>query len=93
MGIDHTKLTYRFQGRDFRLTDVHGEVVKKILASSVASAARRFALAWTRQRAWLVLSRSARRERALRSYPSLPRRLAAGASGDGDQALAARLWQ
>jgi hypothetical protein len=32
MGIDHTKLTYRFQGRDFRLTDVHGEVVKKILA-------------------------------------------------------------
>ena len=32
MGIDHTKLTYRFQGRDFRLTDVHGEVVTKILA-------------------------------------------------------------
>jgi hypothetical protein len=32
MGIDHTKLTYRFQGRDFRLTDVHGNVVKKILA-------------------------------------------------------------
>jgi hypothetical protein len=32
MGIDHTRLTYRFQGRDFRLTDVHGEVVKKILA-------------------------------------------------------------
>ncbi len=31
-GIDHTKLTYRFQGRDFRLTDVHGEVVKKMLA-------------------------------------------------------------
>ena len=31
-GIDHTKLTYRFQGRDFRLTDVHGEVVKPILA-------------------------------------------------------------
>ena len=30
LGIDHTKLTYRFQGRDFRLTDVHGEVVKKI---------------------------------------------------------------
>ena len=26
------KLTYRFQGRDFRLTDVHGEVVKKLLA-------------------------------------------------------------
>jgi hypothetical protein len=32
LGIDHTKLTYRFQGRDFRLTDVHGDVVKKILA-------------------------------------------------------------
>ena len=32
MGIDHTRLTYRFQGRDFRLTDVHGEVVKKLLA-------------------------------------------------------------
>lgn len=31
-GLDHTKLTYRFQGRDFRLTDVHGEVVKEILA-------------------------------------------------------------
>ncbi|MFN7137944.1 MAG: DUF1501 domain-containing protein [Limisphaerales bacterium] len=30
-GIDHKKLTYRFQGRDFRLTDVHGEVVKAIL--------------------------------------------------------------
>ncbi len=27
LGFDHTKLTYRFQGRDFRLTDVHGEVV------------------------------------------------------------------
>ena len=32
LGFDHTKLTYRFQGRDFRLTDVHGEVVHKILA-------------------------------------------------------------
>ncbi|HET7697636.1 MAG TPA: DUF1501 domain-containing protein [Vicinamibacterales bacterium] len=32
MGIDHTRLTYRFQGRDFRLTDVHGEVAKKLLA-------------------------------------------------------------
>ena len=32
LGIDHTKLTYRFQGRDFRLTDVHGTVVDKILA-------------------------------------------------------------
>ena len=32
MGIDHTRLTYRFQGRDFRLTDVEGEVAKKLLA-------------------------------------------------------------
>jgi len=32
LGFDHTKLTYRFQGRDFRLTDVHGEVVQKLLA-------------------------------------------------------------
>jgi hypothetical protein len=32
MGLDHTKLTYRFQGRDFRLTDVHGNIVDKILA-------------------------------------------------------------
>jgi hypothetical protein len=32
LGFDHTKLTYRFQGRDFRLTDVHGNVVKKLLA-------------------------------------------------------------
>jgi hypothetical protein len=31
-GIDHTRLTYRFQGRDFRLTDVSGHVVKEILA-------------------------------------------------------------
>lgn len=30
-GVDHKKLTYRFQGRDFRLTDVHGRVVKEIL--------------------------------------------------------------
>ncbi len=32
LGFDHTELTYRFQGRDFRLTDVAGEVVKKLLA-------------------------------------------------------------
>ncbi len=31
LGIDHTRLTYRFQGRQYRLTDVHGEVVKAIL--------------------------------------------------------------
>ena len=32
LGLDHERLTYRFQGRDFRLTDVHGRVVKDILA-------------------------------------------------------------
>jgi hypothetical protein len=32
LGIDHLRLTYRFQGRDFRLTDVHGNVVQDILA-------------------------------------------------------------
>jgi hypothetical protein len=32
LGIDHTRLTYRHQGRDFRLTDIHGELVKGILA-------------------------------------------------------------
>jgi hypothetical protein len=32
LGIDHTKLTYQFQGRDFRLTDVRGRVVDGVLA-------------------------------------------------------------
>jgi len=32
MGLDHTKLTYRYAGRDFRLTDVHGNVLERILA-------------------------------------------------------------
>ena len=32
LGFDHTRLTYRFQGRDFRLTDVHGNIVRPILA-------------------------------------------------------------
>ena len=32
LGFDHTRLTYRFQGRDYRLTDVHGEVVQGILS-------------------------------------------------------------
>jgi hypothetical protein len=32
LGFDHTRLTYRFQGRDFRLTDVQGHVVKALLA-------------------------------------------------------------
>jgi uncharacterized protein (DUF1501 family) len=32
LGIDHQRLTYRYSGRDFRLTDVHGKLVKEILA-------------------------------------------------------------
>jgi len=32
LGLEHTKLTFKFQGRDFRLTDVKGNVVRKILA-------------------------------------------------------------
>ena len=32
LGINHTRLTYRFQGRDFRLTDVQGDVVRPILS-------------------------------------------------------------
>jgi hypothetical protein len=32
LGIDHTRLTYKFQGRHFRLTDVHGKVVQKLVA-------------------------------------------------------------
>ena len=32
LGIDHTKLTYRFAGRDYRLTDVHGTVISDVIA-------------------------------------------------------------
>ena len=32
LGIDHTQLTYRYSGRDFRLTDVHGRIVQDIIA-------------------------------------------------------------
>jgi hypothetical protein len=32
LGIDHERLTFRFQGRQFRLTDVHGKIVQPILA-------------------------------------------------------------
>ena len=32
MGLDHERLTYRFGGRDFRLTDVHGRVVSEIIS-------------------------------------------------------------
>jgi hypothetical protein len=31
LGIDHTRLTFRFQGRDYRLTDVAGDVVEEVL--------------------------------------------------------------
>jgi arylsulfatase A-like enzyme len=32
LGLDHEKLTFKYAGRDFRLTDVHGHVVREILA-------------------------------------------------------------
>jgi hypothetical protein len=32
LGFNHEKLTYRYNGRDFRLTDVHGQVVKRLFA-------------------------------------------------------------
>ncbi|MCW5557859.1 MAG: DUF1501 domain-containing protein, partial [Verrucomicrobiae bacterium] len=32
LGLDHERLTFRFQGRDFRLTDVEGDLVKSLLA-------------------------------------------------------------
>jgi hypothetical protein len=32
LGFDHQRLTYRYQGRDFRLTDVHGRVMQNLLA-------------------------------------------------------------
>jgi hypothetical protein len=32
LGLDHERLTYRFGGRDFRLTDVHGEVIRAVVA-------------------------------------------------------------
>ena len=32
LGLDHEKLTFRHDGRDFRLTDVHGKVIEEILA-------------------------------------------------------------
>jgi hypothetical protein len=32
MGLDHTRLTFKFQGREFRLTDVSGEIIKPLLA-------------------------------------------------------------
>ena len=32
LGLDHERLTYRYAGRDFRLTDVHGHVVKDLVA-------------------------------------------------------------
>jgi hypothetical protein len=32
LGLDHLKLTYRYAGRDFRLTDVHGNVVSDVIA-------------------------------------------------------------
>jgi arylsulfatase A-like enzyme len=34
LGLDHEKLTYRYQGRDFRLTDVHGKLVAELVRAS-----------------------------------------------------------
>jgi hypothetical protein len=31
LGFNHERLTYRFQGRDYRLTDIHGEIIRGIL--------------------------------------------------------------
>jgi len=31
LGLDHKRLTFRFQGRDFRLTDIHGELLHKLM--------------------------------------------------------------
>lgn len=36
-GLDHKRLTYRFQGHDFRLTDVSGNVVKQLLAGDTSA--------------------------------------------------------
>jgi hypothetical protein len=33
LGLEHTKLTYRFQGRDFRLTDIGGRVIKRLVSA------------------------------------------------------------
>ena len=32
LGLEHTRLTFRFQGRDYRLTDIHGRIIPQILA-------------------------------------------------------------
>jgi arylsulfatase A-like enzyme len=32
LGLEHTRLTYKFQGRDYRLTDIHGSVIKPVLS-------------------------------------------------------------
>jgi hypothetical protein len=32
LGLEHTRLTYKFQGRDYRLTDIHGSVINEVLA-------------------------------------------------------------
>jgi hypothetical protein len=39
LAVDHEKLTYRYAGRDFRLTDVHGRVVEEVLAEKLCRSA------------------------------------------------------
>lgn len=41
LGLDHERLTYRYGGRDYRLTDVHGQVVKAIMKEALAHGERR----------------------------------------------------
>ena len=36
LGLDHEKLTYRYQGRDFRLTDVHGKLVSELVRTKTS---------------------------------------------------------
>jgi hypothetical protein len=50
LGLDHTKLTYRFQGRNFRLTDVAGQVVKKFVELTLSP--RRLTGSQRRPRGW-----------------------------------------
>ncbi len=65
MGIDHEKLTYKFQGRDFRLTDVEGKVLTKLLAWPTRSVrSRRVATGFARL---VVVRRVGRLDRSTRS--------------------------
>ena len=66
LGIDHKKLTYRFNGRDMRLTDVYGTLIPQIVKADARSAASGLETVAVRCRAELQL----RREAALKSRPT-----------------------